>query len=567
MLKQPGSRFLMVSLSLVSMLVLLGACGMPSTGNATSSASSNPVKGGTWIDDLYEEPDSLIPNASTETFSNMVDQALYTPLFVGTPENTYVPALATEIPTVANGGISPDLKTWTFHLRKGLVWSDGQPLDARDVDYSWKTWTNARFAAASTVGLDLIQSATVSSDNLSITFHLSQPFAPFIADGWTDGLFAPLPAHHFQGMAPDAITKSPDNLDPLVTSGPFMMKESKPGDHYTLVRNPKYYLASKGLPYLDSVVFKIVPDQNTILKDLESGTIDSAWFLDVSKAPAYQKLSAYTLSHERQSIAFEALYFDFNNKILSGNPEVREAMAMAIDRNALVTTAYRGFAQPSCTDHAPGVQPGYQPDAPCPKFDLEAANTLLDAHGWVKGPDGVRTRNGQRLEFQYSTTASNLWREDDELINQQNFQKIGIKLDIQNYPASTFFGPFLSGGKPGQYDIAEFENTFAYDPDDAAILACGQIPPRGLNFSFYCNHQLDQLLQKQQQTVDPVARQQIFDQIHQIELTDYPFVVMYAPFTLAMVRKGTHNYSPAPGGASETINIWQWWCDTGKCPA
>jgi peptide/nickel transport system substrate-binding protein len=565
MLKKPGSRFLMFSVSLVSaLMLLLAACGTPSGGSTTASSSAAPVKGGTWVDDLYEEPDSLIPNASTEAFSDMVDQSIYAPLVYGDPDGMLHPGLVTELPTVANGGISSDFKTWTFHLRKGLVWSDGQPEDARDVDYSWKLWNNAKFAAASTVGFNLIQSTTLSSDNLSITFHLSQPFAPFVSI-WADGINSPLPAHHFQGMAPDAITRSPDNLNPSVVSGPFMMKESKPGDHYTVVRNPKYYQASQGYPYLDSVVFRIVPDQNTILKDLEAGTIDSAWFLDVSKVPAYQKLSNYRLTHSPRVGNFEAIYLDFNNKILANNPEVRQAMAMAIDHNALITTARRGFANPSCTDHSNAFNPGYQADAPCPKYDPAAANQLLDSHGWVKGPDGVRSKNGQRLEFQYSTTANNLWREDDELIIQQDFQAIGIKINIQNYPASTFFGTLLPGGKPGQYDLAEFENSFTYDPDDAGILACDQIPPKGLNFSFYCNHQMDQLLKQQQQTVDPATRQQAFNQIHQIELTDFPFIVLYSPPDMAMAKTVTHNYVPGPMGAQETVNIWTWWCDNGKC--
>jgi peptide/nickel transport system substrate-binding protein len=563
--RRPVPPTLMIAISLASALILLlSACGTPTNGSTTSSANATPVKGGTWIDDLYEEPDSLIPNASTETFSDMVDQSIYAPLFYGDSNGTLHPGLVTEMPTVANGGISSDLKTWTFHIRKGLVWSDDQPLDARDVDFSWKTWTNPKFAAASTVGFNLIQSTTISPDNLSITFHLSKPFAPFIAI-WADGLNAPMPAHVYSSMTPDAITKSKDNLDPSVTSGPFMMKESKPGDHYTVVRNPKYYLASQGYPYLDSVVFRIVTDQNTILKDLEAGTIDSSWFLDVSKVPAYQKLSNYTLSYAHNTGNFEAMYFDFNNKTLANNPEVRQAIAMAIDTNALITTARRGYARPLCTDHGPSMHPGYQPNAPCPQYNPTAANQLLDQHGWVKGPDGIRSKNGQKLVFQYSTTANNLWREDDELIIQQELQAIGIKLNIQNYPASTFFGTFLSSGKPGQYDIAEFEDSFTYDPDDSAILACNEIPPSGENFSFYCNHQLDQLLQKEVATADPTARQQIFDQIHQIELTDYPFFTLYAPYDLAMVKNVTHNYAPGPEGASETVNIWQWWCTGGKC--
>src|SRR6266496_5480504 len=258
MLKKPTkSRFLMMSFSLLAVLMLvLNACGAsgatPSTGGGGSA-----VKGGTWIDDLYEEPDSLIPNASVETYAYMVMYGLYAPLVYGTPDGKYMPGIATQVPTVANGGVSADLKTFTFHLRPGLVWSDGQPLDARDVDYTWKLWKNPKAAAYNTVFVNDIASADVSSDNLSITFHLKSPFVSFVSQ-WADGgLAGPLPAHVFSSMDPAAITKSPENLNPSVVSGPFMMSESKPGDHYTMVRNPKYYQAAQGLPYLDKVVFRI----------------------------------------------------------------------------------------------------------------------------------------------------------------------------------------------------------------------------------------------------------------------------------------------------------------------
>src|SRR6266581_4057227 len=289
MLKQARKRhFLMMSFSLVAVLILvLNACGASGSSTPSTGASSTPVKGGTWIDDLYEEPDSLLPNLTSETFSTMVMDGLYAGLIYGDPQGKLMPGLATSVPTTQNGGVSADLKTVTFHLRPGLVWSDGQPLDARDVDYSWKLWANPKAAAYNTVFVTDIASADVSSDNLSIIFHLKSPFVSFVSQ-WADGgLAAPLPAHVYSTMDPAAITKSPQNLNPSVVSGPFMMSESKPGDHYTLVRNPKYYQAAQGLPHLDKVVFRIVPDQNTILKDLQSGTVDSAWFLDVSKALAY----------------------------------------------------------------------------------------------------------------------------------------------------------------------------------------------------------------------------------------------------------------------------------------
>lgn len=567
MLKKPKPRFLMLSFSaLAVLLMLLSACGgTTSTPSTTPTTGGAPVKGGTWVDDLYEEPDSLIPNASNETFAEMVDYALWAPLVYGTPTGQLEPGLLTEVPTAANGGISTDLKTWTLHFKSGLKWSDGQPEDARDFAYTVNLWSNPKFAAINLINnQDLLPGSagmTVSPDNLTITFHLKAPLVSFMAN-WTDGFYAPMPMHHFASMDPASILKSSDNLDPSVVSGPFMMSESKPGDHYTLVRNPMYYQAAQGLPYLDKVVFRIVPDQNTILTDLQAGTIDSSWFLDVSKALVYKSLSNYTVEADTRTYNFEALYFNFNNKVLANNPEVRQAMSMAVDQNTLIQVARRGEAGPLCTEHTVTQNPGYTQGIQCPKFDLNAANALLDAHGWKLGADGVRTKNGQRLEFQYSTTAGNLWRSDDQLINQQNFAKIGVKLDIQDYPASTFFGPILTDAKPGQFDIAEYETSVGYDPDSATLFESG-LPS---NLGHYSNPAMDAAYKAEESSAVPSVRQAAFDKIHQIELTDFPFIVEFSAPDLGIHKIGTNNYAPSLVGVGETENIWLWWCNGGKCP-
>ena len=187
---------------------------------------------------------------------------------------------------------------------------------------------------------DLISSADVSADHLSIAFHLKQAYAPFLSY-WVDGLLAPLPAHQFSAMAPEAILKSPENLNPRVTSGPFMMGESVPGDHYTLVRNPRYYLASEGLPYLDKVIFRIARSEH-YTQGSTGGDHQFRWFVDISKVQAYQRLSGYTLVTPPTSTSFEALYFNFHNTVLASHLEVRQAMAMAIDHQALIEGRARG---------------------------------------------------------------------------------------------------------------------------------------------------------------------------------------------------------------------------------
>ena len=542
------------------LLLALAACGTPTAPFHPQNDPVRPVRGGTWIDDLNEEPTSLIPGASPQASAAIVDQALYAPLFYGDENGVLHPGLAAEIPTVANGEVSGDLKTWTFRLRPGLKWNDGQPEDARDIDFTWRLWINPTFPGTSTVGVNLIASTEVSSNYLAITFHLKQAFEPFLAV-WADAAAAPLPAHLFSRIEPSVLVQSADNLDPRVTSGPFMMAESKPGDHYTVVRNSNYYQATQGYPYLDRILFRVVSDQSTILADLQTGTIDSTWNLDVTRTPVYNQLSSYTLSFNPRSTNFEAMYFNFHNPILGKHAEVRLAMAMAIDHQALIEVARRGQATALCTDHAAALAPGYQPDAPCPPFDVQAANALLDRYGWVRGFDGVRANGKQRLEFQYSTSTDGQWRLDDELILQQDFQTIGIKIDIQNYPASTLIATIPEG----KYDMVEFEASWAYDGDDSLLFACSQIPPDGLNISFYCNHRLDTLFMEEQRTLDATQRQQIFDAIHQVYLTDFPFITLYSPADLAIHKNIVHNYIPGPEGAAEDNMVWLWWCNGGKC--
>ncbi len=562
MLKRPKARSLVVAFSLLSVLILiLSACGPSGTPSTGGTTSGKPVHGGTWVDDLFEEPTSLIPLGSAETFADIVDQTIWTALFVGDSQGQLHPGLASEIPTLANGDISADLKTWTFKLKPNLKWSDGQPITADDVDFSWRLWTNPKFGAASTLGYNLITSADVSADKLSITFHLKQAFEPFMTV-WADGLQAPLPKHVFASMAPDQVLKSSENLKPSVASGPFMISESQLHDHYTVVKNPNYYRASEGLPYLDKIVFRIVANDATILKDFQSGAIDSAYFLDVSKTDTYKAISGYHAVINPISVNFEVSIFNFQNPILGKDLAVRKAIAMAIDHNTLIKTARKGTATPQCTDHSKAFVPGYQADAACPKFDPAGANALLDQDGWVKGSDGYRSKGGQKLEFKYSTTANKPWRDADELIIQSNLKDIGIKINIQNYPASTYFGPFLNGGK---HDIAEYENSWTYDADNASGWACNQIPPNGSNWTWYCNPNLDKLFQQEEGSADPAVRQDAFNKIHEIELTDFPFVVLYSPTDLSVAKNVVHNYLPSSEGAAETINNWEWWCDGGKC--
>jgi peptide/nickel transport system substrate-binding protein len=557
-----GLAVLVVAGGILGSLSLLAHFGVI----GSRSGTTTPVRGGTWTVDYWIDPGSLILSGRGHYLPY---QALYLPLFYGDAQGVVHADAATEVPTVQNGGINADATSWTFHLRPHLVWSDGQPYDARDVDFTWKLWKNPKFRD-DPLDPNLISRAEVSADQLSITFHLTHPYAPFLSV-WVDGVQAPLPAHHFSRMAPEAILKSPDNLNPQVVSGPFMMAESKPGDHYTLVRNPHYYRASEGLPYLDKLVFRVVAEEDSVNKDLLAGSVTVVPYWDPAKKLELQRLTHYTVLTDSTSASYEALYFNFHNVVLATHLEVRQAMATAIDQQALIAMALKGRGMPLCTDHPSALHPGYDPGAPCPPFNPASANKILEDNGWVKGTDGVRSKNGQRLEFEYSTNAQGGrlgWRLETQAIIQHNMQAIGIKLDIQNYTRDTFFGSFLTAGKAspptgavaGRYDIAEYATGVGYDPDDSTWFQCNSPS----NTTYYCNPALDALYKQELSTGDAGVRQTIFVQLHEIYLTELPFITLYSPLNIRPVHKGTHNYQPNPF-EGEGINVWEWWCDNGKC--
>lgn len=567
MFKRPKRRSLIMAFSLLSALILLlSACGGPS-GQPVQNGGT-PVKGGTWIDDIVAGPGSLLPQGSDTTYSVIIDQALYAPLFYGDELGHVHAGITTEIPTVANGGASADLKTWTFKLRPNLKWSDGQPLNADDLAYSFKTFNNPKFGAKFTTGFADITSTNVSADKLSITMHLDKPIGNFVSNFVDANPGSPLPQHIFSSMAPDAILKSADSQLPRVTSGPFMIKadESTAQQQYTVVRNPNYY--QPGVPYLDKIVFRIVNDADTILKDAQAHTITSNWFIDISKIDTFKAISGYTTATDKVSAGYEAIWMNQNNPALK-DVNVRKAISMAIDHDKLISVARNGLGTKLCTDHPASLVPGYQADAPCPKFDLAGANTLLDQSGWVKGSDGVRAKNGLRLDFKYTTTTLG-WRKTDQAIVQQSLKDIGIKTTLVNTPGSTFFSSVLPQGKPGTYDIAEYEQTYSYDADDSSTLSCSGIPTAansfgGQNYSFACNPATTALFNQELSTTDAAKRQDAFNKLHAIYLTDFPFITEYAPINASIVKNTAHNYAPGPMGAQETVNVWNWWCDGGKC--
>jgi peptide/nickel transport system substrate-binding protein len=551
----------------IVLTMTLSACGP----TAKPTTGGGPKSGGSIVDGVQEETNSLMPGQSTETFADLVDAAIWGSLIYTDNKFSLQPGLLTQVPSTSNGGItvSGSTETVTLKLRPNLKFSDGSPLTSADIKYTIGVLSDPTYGDKQGFPGDEISSVS-TPDNSTIVIALKKIDVAFLTLALTDPLgFTPLSQAHYGSMKPADIAK---DFQPAVVSGPFMIKERVKGDHITVARNPNYYQAGK--PYLDSVTFKFFPDANSEVTALQAKQIQTAYFLPVTSVGTLQSIDGYKLYKPSQSPNYEALYFNLSNPILA-DPVVRQAMAMSFDPNSEITTIQKGNAVPTCDDdtgtfaHEPNlVQNGLCPYGPnqAAKVDPTAAGQLLDGDGWTMGADGYRHKGGQTLELRISTTAGRQYRLDSEQLAQAAWKKVGIKIDVNNFPASDFFGPVLfpSDAKytksNNQWDIAEFENSLGVDPDTHLIWMSNEVPPAGgQNLTYYNNPQVDQAETQQLTAVDQTQRKQLFSQIHAQILKDIPIFYLYSPLDLSEYVANLHNYEPSSIGPSETWNIWDWY--------
>jgi peptide/nickel transport system substrate-binding protein len=198
---------------------------------------------------------------------------------------------------------------------------------------------------------------------------------------------------------------------------------------------------------------------------------------------------------------------------------------------------------------------------PCYKFDTAGAKTLLEGDGFKMGSDGYYTKGGKTLELRYSTTAGKAYREQTQQIVQQQLKAIGIKIDIVNYPADTYFGSILYDYS--KYDIAEYaNNAVGYDPNNNTQWACDQFtngPNAGFNVSHWCNQQADQDIKTELTSPDQATRTTAFHDLYRQILKDVPAMFYYAFPNISVQNDKIQNYSPSAFGPSETWNVWDWY--------
>jgi peptide/nickel transport system substrate-binding protein len=436
------------------------------------------------------------------------------------PHNEPTPELATVVPTKENGGISSDGLTITYHLRKDAVWSDRKPFTADDVVFSTKVILNPANNEISRTGWDKIVKID-EPDKYTVIYHLKAPYAGFSYQFFSSAGANPcLLPKHLLAQYPN-INNIPYNSLPIGI-GPFMYKEWKRSDYVEMVANPTYF---RGRPKLDRIVFNIIPDRNTVLNELQSHEVDM--WLPVS-APFYGRVTAIPGLHVLKQHGYNFGHVDLNTSHpVLRDPSVRMALRMAMDRETIKAKIRHGLGIVQDNMVAPS-NPAFDPNVPTTPFNIAAANQLLDRAGWVRGPGGVRQKNGVRLSLVFATSTGT--PDNDQMIEliRGTWQQIGVQIDVKRYLSAVLFGPYSTGGilYSGKFDVAVFQWSGDPQGDLSNLYECNQVPPAGQNIVHYCNAKVDTAMETFKTLYSFQARQPYANFIQAQLQRDVPTIVI-----------------------------------------
>lgn len=504
----------------------------PASGTSTTETGSSdgPKKGGRAVIALIQEPGQMNEffNSQSGSFLSVL---VVEPLFIADANGEYQPVLAAEVPTIENGGISPDSLTITYKLKEGITWSDGEPFTAEDIVFTFEVYKNPESTPLVPAAYDKIESVR-AIDPLTVEVKMKE-----INPGYLDLWQTVLPKHKFDSTA--VTQEHPLARLPLGT-GPFVFKEWKTGDQIILERNPNYRDPEK--PYLDGITIKVSPEKEATIAAFIAGEYDYVYFIVTGDLPtltqAEQEGKPVHVELFEGGASVEWLWLNLSDNgdptkphPVLGDPAIREAMDYGIDRQAIIDEILGGFG--SLTGAF--IYAGWAAlDMPVTPYDPDKANEILDAAGWQRGSDGIREKDGVRASLRFQTIAGDQTRELYQQLIQQNMKDIGIELKIENVPSNTIFGSYQEGGllARGNYDIVMSRDGYEVDPADwAAVFTSDSIPseenPGGFTYCHWRNAEFDAAIKEASSTLDQEVRKQAYARAAEIFARERPALPLY----------------------------------------
>jgi peptide/nickel transport system substrate-binding protein len=467
-----------------------------------------------------------------------------------------VPDALREIPTVENGDVSKDGLTLRYKLRPHMLWHDGAPVTCADLAFTWRVVMNPHNNVISTDGYDAIRSIDCR-DPLMAIVHMKHLYAPYLQQLWSLSGNAPImPVHLLAALNDDkgSLNNAPYNSAPI-GSGPYRFVKWTRGSDIRMVAFDKFYL---GKPKIATVVYRIVPDENTLATLMVTHEID---LLFHGTGTTWQRVRSIPGTIAIAPSIFSYTHLDFNlRRPIFADRRVRQALESALDRPAMLAKAQHGLGDLAETDQSPVIGTAYDPAVRFRPYDPAAARRELDAAGWHLGPGGVRYRNGVPLAFTISTQAEATENVQIETLVQAYWRAVGAAVTIKNAPTDTFFDNDVKVGilEGGKYDAAVYTWAASADPDDSTLYSSRAFPPHGQNTMFWNDPATTKAVTDALATVDMRRRIADYHIVQQRLAAEVPTINLWFRHEPQVYNDDLKHFTATPVISTPFWNTWQY---------
>src|SRR5215469_235058 len=552
---------------LLAAVVLLGGVAAPAAvlGGPAAAQAAAPRGPSTFVVGNTAAVDGMNPYVGLTSVDFEVYGLVYDNLMdYGQTNYAPSPRLAT------SWSVSKNQLVWTYHIRHGVKWSDGVPLTAADVAYTFSRDTvpgSTEEADNSSYVANIVHSSVKAIGKYTVQMAVTKPTPNM------DLLIVPiLPKHIWQAVSEKQVSNFPNNNP--VGSGPFIVTNFKINQSVTLKANPNYW---GGKPGISKLIFNDFTNPSAEAIALKNGSIDFAEGLTASLFDSLRGQPGITLDNA-PSGNWDELAFNTGAATVSGKPigngnpvlkdvNVRRAISYALNREQLVKHVFLNYAEPATTI-IPPIYPQYHDNPPASQiynYDPKKAEAMLTADGWKMGPGGIRVKDGKQLKLRLSFGSDSPTYTADAPYVKAWLTAIGIGVTVTGMNSSTETQDIGNG----DYDMFIWGWGVEPNPDfQLSVFTCGQrsagSPPNytpGWSDSFYCNKQYDSLY-AQQKLVAGAARYKIVKQMQQILYTDEPYALLYYYNDVQAFRSDLFTgFAPQPD-AKNGLMLFQevsWW--------
>jgi peptide/nickel transport system substrate-binding protein len=490
--------------------LLAAACG-PGTTSVT------PKKGGHVVEGNFSDIRTLNSMLSSDTASNQVIGLMFDGLLNQKKNGDLIGALAKDVPETSSDGL-----TYTFKLRDGLKWSDGQPITSEDVKFTYQIAYDPQykaFASPRRGDLEKYIASVDTPDPQTVVIKTTQVFAPFLGAHAEYGV---LPKHVLGSISAQALNSADFNSGPTVVNGPFKFVKWDKGQQVTLERNDSYW---GGAPYLDQWIYKVLPDSVAVTNQLKTGEIDIGP-VDPGQFDNLKTTDSVAMTEfPTPTFTFYAYNLDPSKPAgkLFQQKEVRQALLYALNRPQIVNAVYFGHGRVANSVEPPTSWTYRDKPKVVYSFDKAKAESLLDGAGWAKGADGIRAKGGVKLKFAMITNAGNKQRESMLQVMQESWKAIGVDAT----PSLIQFPQLVTQIVDTRtFDMFLVGFNWTVDPDEAPLYHSRNTAAGGFNGAFFKNQQVDDILDQALGTLDKNKRKDLYGQFQDIMSEEVPSPVI-----------------------------------------